>query len=337
MNNYRAAGALALLSLSLPLRALDLSDAPLKPYIGESLTYQFSESSRQSDNGVGATLSGGVPLNKWFNVEVGGFYTNFNPDSDTPSYKWKDYGARVDGQFFYSRNPAFSPYFDVGVGYDHSELKTVDQSSSSALTDVGLGAIHYFSLFHTPLGVRADARYRWTFVDDSKFSGLGVSAPFGEPILSLGLVIPLGSSAKPAAVPPPVAPETPKPEPVVSHDTPNHKFDDIHFAFDKSDLTEYSKALLDQDAATIAKLAAKYPDLKVDVAGHTDWIGTDAYNQALSERRANSAKDYLIKKGVDAVRIRTFAFGESKPIATNKTPEGRALNRRDEISTTNEK
>jgi OOP family OmpA-OmpF porin len=72
----------------------------------------------------------------------------------------------------------------------------------------------------------------------------------------------------------------------------------------------------------------------VDVSGHTDWIGTDAYNQALSERRANTVKDYLVQKGVDASHIRTFAYGESQPVAPNTTPEGRALNRRAEIRTT---
>ena len=138
---------------------------------------------------------------------------------------------------------------------------------------------------------------------------------------------------KPTATPLP-APES---KPVSEADNPERRFDDLHFAFDHYDLTDYSQALLEQDAATITRLSGKYPDLKVDISGHTDWVGTDAYNQALSERRANAAKDYLVKKGVDAARIRTYSFGETKPVAPNTTPEGRALNRRDEISTTNQK
>jgi OmpA-OmpF porin, OOP family len=114
---------------------------------------------------------------------------------------------------------------------------------------------------------------------------------------------------------------------------PNRRFEDIHFEFDHSDLTDYGKALLDSDASTINGLTQKYPKLKVELSGHTDWIGTDAYNQALSERRANSVKQYLVRKGVSAGRISTYAYGESKPIATNDTAEGRALNRRTEVRT----
>ena len=65
--------------------------------------------------------------------------------------------------------------------------------------------------------------------------------------------------------------------------------------------------------------------------GHTDNVGSDAYNQALSERRTASVKDYVVKKGVAGTRVSGQGFGESKPIADNKTAEGRAKNRRVEI------
>ena len=67
------------------------------------------------------------------------------------------------------------------------------------------------------------------------------------------------------------------------------------------------------------------------IEGHTDWIGTDAYNQGLSERRANSVMDYLVDHGVAASRLSTTGFGESRPIASNQNREGRALNRRVEL------
>jgi len=335
MNKVRACGAISLLALSLPLHAEDWSAIASKPYISEMLSYQIANSDRQSDNGVGGVLSGSIPINKFFNIELGGAYTHFNGDGSTPSYVWKDYDTKLDGLFFYSRNPKFAPYFDLGVGLEKLRNKTTSQADSAWYGDAGVGFIKYFHLFGSPFGFRADARYRLTFADSAKFPGTTVSGTMGEPILSVGLVIPLGFSETKTEAPIPVAPvptPVPKPQPVA--ESPNRKFDDIHFAFDKSDLTDYSKALLDQDATTIGKLAGQYTDLKVDVAGHTDWIGTDAYNQALSERRANAAKDYLIHKGVDATRIRTYAYGESQPIATNRTTEGRALNRRDEVRTT---
>jgi len=69
----------------------------------------------------------------------------------------------------------------------------------------------------------------------------------------------------------------------------------------------------------------------VNLAGHTDNVGTEAYNQALSERRVNSVRDYIVKKGIEGNRVSGQGFGESKPIADNKTADGRAKNRRVEI------
>ena len=84
------------------------------------------------------------------------------------------------------------------------------------------------------------------------------------------------------------------------------------------------------------ELAEQDPNLRVKVDGHTDWIGTDGYNQGLGERRASAVKTYLIRKGVAADKIDTTSYGESKPVATNETDEGRQLNRRAEVRTTTE-
>lgn len=111
----------------------------------------------------------------------------------------------------------------------------------------------------------------------------------------------------------------------------NRKFEDVNFGFDRFDLTDYAKVTLDKTAAEINELARKYPNLRVDIDGHTDSIGTDAYNQGLGQRRAQRVKDYLVRKGVDGGRITTQSFGESKPIASNETAKGRLLNRRAEI------
>ena len=111
---------------------------------------------------------------------------------------------------------------------------------------------------------------------------------------------------------------------------------DVHFEFDKSDLSDYSKEMLDDAANVINQVSDKYPALKVDVSGHTDSTGSDGYNQGLSERRANAVKQYLIRKGVEPGRLNTYAYGESKPVATNDTAEGRAQNRRAETRTRGE-
>jgi OOP family OmpA-OmpF porin len=67
------------------------------------------------------------------------------------------------------------------------------------------------------------------------------------------------------------------------------------------------------------------------VAGHTDSVGTDQYNQGLSERRANSVRDYLVEQGVRASRLTAVGYGENRPVATNDTADGRQENRRVEL------
>ena len=102
---------------------------------------------------------------------------------------------------------------------------------------------------------------------------------------------------------------------------------DALFDFAKSDLKPEGKASLD---ALITKI--KGINLEVAIAvGHTDSVGSDAYNQALSLARAESVKAYLVSQGIPAARIRTDGKGESQPVADNATAAGRAKNRRVEI------
>lgn len=81
----------------------------------------------------------------------------------------------------------------------------------------------------------------------------------------------------------------------------------------------------------VASVLAQYPKTYIDVYGHTDSDGSDAYNQTLSERRADSVAGYLVSHGVQSARIATRGFGETQPIASNATEEGKAANRRVEI------
>ena len=73
------------------------------------------------------------------------------------------------------------------------------------------------------------------------------------------------------------------------------------------------------------------PSLHVVVEGHTDSVGSDAYNRKLSERRAKAVRDYLVREGIESSRLTTHGYGKSRPVASNDTAEGRAENRRAEI------
>jgi len=103
----------------------------------------------------------------------------------------------------------------------------------------------------------------------------------------------------------------------------------VNFEFDKSNIDEASAGVLDVAAEQLSGC----PNVAVRVDGHTDSIGTDAYNQGLSERRANAVLNHLVDRGVPASRLTATGYGESQPVASNDTAEGRALNRRVELKT----
>ena len=103
-----------------------------------------------------------------------------------------------------------------------------------------------------------------------------------------------------------------------------------HFDFDSAALKPKMKAELD---TVVNKVQASPGDEMLQVVGHTDSTGPEAYNQGLSERRAQSAADYLIGQGLDGSRITVKGMGESVPVADNATREGRAMNRRVEVLT----
>ena len=102
----------------------------------------------------------------------------------------------------------------------------------------------------------------------------------------------------------------------------------ITFAFDSSNLQPQFLPVLDNVAGTLSQ----YNQTIVEVAGHTDSVGTDSYNQALSERRASSVAGYLGSKGIMQQRMIVVGAGETRPIASNDTDAGRAQNRRVEIT-----
>ncbi|WP_169518358.1 OmpA family protein [Solimonas variicoloris] len=381
---HRAGLALLLAAVAMPVLAQE-AEQEMRPYISGGYTYTFEDGDRNSDNGNGWYIGAGKAINQYWGWEFSGSWDQFDKDGAANPNNWRQYGAKLDGMFFYSRDPKFSPYVGLGVGAMRTELKTTGNKSTDPFVDAGVGFFKYFS---DHLGMRADVRYRWLDAGDIP----GVSA-FGEPVVKVGLVAALGDKpAKPVlevkdsdgdGVPDDadLCPGTPKGVKVDAKGCPidsdgdgvpdgldqcpgtppgvavddkgcpttlgsgrfkiigsgaDLRFEDVHFEFDKSDLSDYSKEMLDDAANVINQVSEKYPALKVDVSGHTDSVGTEGYNQGLSERRANAVKQYLLRKGVEPGRLNTYAYGESKPVATNDTAEGRAQNRRAETRTRGE-
>ncbi len=167
--------------------------------------------------------------------------------------------------------------------------------------------------------------------NEERGESAGIGAGIGAVIGSvLGYVLTKEEAAAPPAPPPPSAPRAvaPPPPPPPS-ESKKIVLRGINFDFDKATIKREFVPVLDE-AAQILK---DNPQVRVTIEGHTDSIGTDAYNQRLSERRARAVKQYLVSRGVEASRLDTVGKGEREPIAPNTkdgkdNPEGRAMNRR---------
>ena len=175
------------------------------------------------------------------------------------------------------------------------------------------------------------------FADANNPFGLCVRTPWWEPASAqagcnqdLMPKAPPPPAPAPAAAPAPAPAPAPKPAPAPAPRPTSEKVTfaaDTFFDFDKSVIKPEGKAKLDDLTSKIKGIT-----LEVIIAvGHTDSVGSDAYNQKLSMRRAEAVKAYMVSKGIEANRVYTEGKGEKQPVADNKTAEGRAKNRRVEI------
>ncbi|NAW34973.1 OmpA family protein [Halomonas alimentaria] len=130
-------------------------------------------------------------------------------------------------------------------------------------------------------------------------------------------------SPEPVAEPEPMPEPEPEPEPF----EPVTLSSDVTFAFDSAELRPGAASELNQVASTLNN----NPEVRVTIAGHTDAVGSNEYNLGLSQDRADSVASYLMSQGVAGNRMRTVGYGEERPVATNETDAGRAMNRRVEI------
>ncbi len=126
------------------------------------------------------------------------------------------------------------------------------------------------------------------------------------------------------------APPVPPPPPPPLAPPPGTKLGELgaaHFDFDKANVKPAGAEILNG----VVKTLKDHPSVKVDVEGHTDSVGSDAYNLKLSEQRAQAVTNYLVRQGIDSSRLMTKGYGKAKPVADNATAAGRAKNRRAEI------
>ena len=235
---------------------------------------------------------------------------------------------------WYFTNEGFRPYLLGGVMGSHH--KNFVDSGWSPAAELGGGVA---KSINDSSDIRVEAGYRYDWDNKS----LPNKSGFGDWFLGLSIVSRIGAvpaAPAPVAPPPPPAPapvEAPAPQKVVVDlRGVNFKFDypkkgQVHASEIGKALavpTSDSIAILDQAVDTLKR----YPDVQVTVAGYTDSVGKPAYNQALSERRAQIVYDYLTSHGIAASRLQgPIGHGANDPIGDNATDAGRAQNRRVEM------
>ncbi len=307
-------------------------------YLTGSAGMNIQDNDRGTRNAPFAALGVGKFLNP--NWSLDGELNYQNPHNDAnQDLNWSQYGVSVDlRRHFLAEGRNWAPYLLMGLGYQRAEeeFDAFPSTNSPGRREDGnlagkIGVGIQSALAGKRAAIRTELAYRADFDDSS------ISAPsedwFGDLLASVGVVIPLGAPAV-AAPPAPVAPscadldddgdgvnncddkcpgsqagQTIGPDgcPVpVSIDLKG-----VNFDFDKATLRPDAVSIL-SEATEILK---RYPELRVEVAGHTDLCGKDAYNQKLSERRASTVYDYLTSNGVDASRlVGPIGYGESRPL-----------------------
>jgi OOP family OmpA-OmpF porin len=269
---------------------------------------------------------------------------------------WANNNYGVAARFYAGGWDSWRPYLLAGVmgSYHHN----YGDKGWSPAAELGVGISKTIT---DSSDIRLEAGYRYDWDDKSQpsedgygdaFLGFSVVSRFGEP-----------AAAPAAAAPPPAAPDcstldsdkdgvndcddkcaaTPTGTIVGPDGCPQKVVIDlrgVNFKFDrpKKGETNIAKALAEPSSDSIAVLdqavdtLQRYPQVHVTVAGYTDSVGTDAYNQSLSERRSKIVYDYLTGHGIDASRLEgPIGHGESDPIDSNDTDSGRARNRRTEL------
>jgi OmpA-OmpF porin, OOP family len=254
------------------------------------------------------------------------------------------YGAALDGLFVFNRGHVFAPYLVLGVGATRASPPSGQGLSNRTdfMTQAGVGA--FIRLYENPAGtfsfsLRPDVKARWTDAPGNPVDALyelGFTFSFGP-----GKAPPPAPYVAPPAPPPPPPPPPPVPQcPGMSAGTvvpPGTALDangcpvkgdvvleGVNFETDSSVLTGDSKPILDKVAAGLRE----HPRVRVELQGYTDSTGSARHNLGLSERRADAVRAYLVSQGVLSSQLSAKGYGETNPIASNATAEGRAKNRR---------
>lgn len=242
-----------------------------------------------------------------------------------------NYGLGVDLTYSFGDRTKLTPFALIGAGAVYNDVfpNDNDEDDFDWFANAGLGIVTGPLTDVGQLRLRAEARYVYD----------NFSEQFGDIRYSLGIEIPLyvnvglrrrDSDGDGVYDDMDKCPGTPRGTRVDNQGCPLKEIVElkgVNFDFDKTELRPDAIPILN-DAVVVLK---RYPEMNVEVAGHTDNIADDDYNQRLSEGRATAVKDYFVEHGVSGGRLSAKGYGEKEPVADNSTAAGRQRNRRVEL------
>ncbi len=327
-------------------------------YAVPGVSYMNTDSDLEADNGGGGFIAIGKELSQSWDIQGRLGYNRADEDLNLglgESGKYKQTTLGLDALYMFSRDQ-FRPFLLAGIGAARNNLdyripgNSVDGKNTSWLAGLGLGAQY---LINDTFGLQADLRHQWSRAE-IEVNGDSERETIGNTLLNIGGIFrfgapaPVVAAAAPEPAPIAAAPE-PMPEPAPMAEpapapvacTPQVETITLQaeklFGFDKALLADTSEI----DTQVVAKMKENAIFASVKIVGHTDKLGSEKYNQGLSERRANQVRDYIISQGIDGSRLIAVGKGEDAPKVNCDDVKGRkaqieclAPNRRVEIEAT---
>jgi len=319
-------------------------------YLVPGVSQTITDHDLNAKNAGGIFIKLGKEVSESWDIQGGLSYSRANEVGIPGAHgRYKQTAFGIDALYMLSRDQ-FRPFLLVGAGIADNELdysgptpaklNGLDNERKTWLANAGFGMQY---LVNDTFGLQADVRQQWSrakggLEDTVSLKNVNSSETISQTLLNIGAVFRFGAPApapvvEPTPEPTPIAAVEPAPAPEVVPVAPvkptcQPKFETITisaeklFPFDHAKLQPGQKPVLDG----VVNQLKEHPEFKlVMINGHTDRIGATAYNQKLSEHRANEVKQYLTSQGIDASRLQAVGKGESEPVVTCDGIRGKKL------------
>lgn len=303
-------------------------------------------------DGQGLGIGYGRPIGDRWAWELQTFGDVYGTDPEAAT-DFKRYGAGLDFKYSFRRGDGFTPFFLIGAGISRNDVSPDDFNDNDFFGNTGLGFVTR-GLGQSGVRIRAEARYvrdRFEAVNEGKKN---------DRIFALGVQLPLGRAPEERIVEREVVREVTREVPANIVDSDNDgvpdqndrcpgtlaglatdnrgcaatseqssvRLEGVTFELNSAELTASAR----QTLLRVVEALRGEPNLRAEIAGHTDSSGADDYNLNLSQRRAESVQQFLVSQGIDRSRLQARGYGESRPVADNNTADGRERNRRVEFN-----